>query len=284
MWLGTLPELRVLSLRSNKLHGPIRNSGSEYMFLELRILDLSRNDFSKNLPTSLFQHLKAMRTIDQTLKEPSYLGDSYYNDSVIVSTKGLERELGRILTIFTTIDLSNNKFEGYIPSIMGDLLALRALNLSHNKLQGHIPPLFRSLSLVESLDLSGNHLVGEIPAQFASLTSLVVLNLSYNHLEGCIPQGNQFHTFENNSYEGNDGLRGFPLSKGWGNDGHDSVSEKTYAGSALDEESNSEFLNDIWKPALMGYGTGLCIGLSIIYILISTGNMKWLERIIEEQD
>ncbi|PHT61412.1 hypothetical protein T459_34752 [Capsicum annuum] len=74
MWLGTLPELRVLSLRLNKLHGPIRTSGSEYMFPELRILDLSRNDFSKNLPMSLFRHMKAMRTVDQTSKEPSYLG------------------------------------------------------------------------------------------------------------------------------------------------------------------------------------------------------------------
>ncbi|PHT97693.1 hypothetical protein BC332_33358 [Capsicum chinense] len=144
MWLGTLPELRVLSLRLNKLHGPIRTSGSEYMFLELRIFDLSRNDFSKNLPTSLFQHLKAMRTIDQTSKEPRYLGDSYYHDSVMVSSKGLELELLQILTIYTTIDLSNNKFEGHIPSIMGDLIALRVLNLSHNGLQGHIPPSFFS--------------------------------------------------------------------------------------------------------------------------------------------
>ncbi|KAG5598319.1 hypothetical protein H5410_029689 [Solanum commersonii] len=31
----------------------------------------------------------------------------------------------------------------------------------------------------------------------------------------------------------------------------------------------------------MGYGSG-CIGLSIIYFMISTGNMKWLARIIEE--
>ncbi|KAM3198777.1 hypothetical protein P3L10_034482 [Capsicum annuum] len=282
MWLGTLPVLRVLSLRSNKLHGPIRTSGSESMFLELRIFDLSRNDFSKNLPTSLFQHLKAMRKTDQTSKEPRYLGDSYYHDSVTVSTKGLELQLLRILTIFTTIDLSNNRFEGYIPSTVGDLIALHVLNLSHNGLQGPIPQSFGSLSSVESLDLSGNHLEGEIPAQFASLTSLEVLNLSYNHLEGCIPQGNQFHTFENNSYEGNDRLRGFPLSKGCGNDGHDSASEETYARSAFDEESNSEFLNDFWKAALMGYGTGLCIGLSIIYILISTGNMKWLERTVEE--
>ncbi|KAM3327507.1 hypothetical protein P3S68_033958 [Capsicum galapagoense] len=282
MWLGTLPKLQVLSLRSNKLHGPIQPSRIETSFPELRIIDLSCNGFSGNLPMSLFQHLKSMRTIDQTLKGPSYLGDSYYHDSVTVSSKGLELELVRILTIYTNIDLSNNIFEGYIPSIMGDLIALRVLNLSHNRLQGPIPPSLGNLFVVESLDLSGIHLVGEIPAQFASLTALEVLNLSYNHVEGCIPQGNKFHIFENNSYEGNDGLRGFPLSKGCGNDGHDSASEKTYAGSVLDEESNSEFLNDFWKAALLGYGTRLCIGLSIIYILISTGNMKWLERTVEE--
>ncbi|KAG5574156.1 hypothetical protein H5410_063922 [Solanum commersonii] len=56
-----------------------------------------------------------------------------------------------------------------------------------------------------------------------------------------------------------------------------------YTESALDhdQESNSEFLNDFWKAALMGYGSGLCIGLSIIYIMISTGNLKWHARIIE---
>ncbi|PHT32936.1 hypothetical protein CQW23_29273 [Capsicum baccatum] len=282
MWLGTLPELRVLSLRSNKLHGPIRTLGSENMYPELRLLDLSSNAITGKLPTSLFQHFRAMRKIDPSKKAPSDDRYGYYENSIAVVTKGLELEVVRILFLYTTIDLSNNKFEGHIPSIIGELIALRVLNLSHNGLQGHIPPSLGSLSSVESVDLSGNHLVGEIPAQFACLTSLEVLNLSYNHLEGCIPQGNQFHTFENNSYEGNDGLRGFPLSKGCGYDGHDSASEKTYAGSALDEESNSEFLNDFWKATLMGYGTGLCIGLSIIYILISTGNMKWLERIFEE--
>uniref|UniRef100_M1B6F9 Hcr2-p5 n=1 Tax=Solanum tuberosum TaxID=4113 RepID=M1B6F9_SOLTU len=56
-----------------------------------------------------------------------------------------------------------------------------------------------------------------------------------------------------------------------------------YTVSALaDQERNSEFLNDFWKAALMGYGSGLCIGLSIIYFMVSTGTMKWLARIIEE--
>uniref|UniRef100_M1DI45 Hcr2-5D n=1 Tax=Solanum tuberosum TaxID=4113 RepID=M1DI45_SOLTU len=282
MWLGTLPKLRVLSLRSNKLHGPIRTLGSENIFNELRMLDISSNAFTENLPMSLFQHLKAMRAIDQTINAASEEGDEYYQDTVTLVTKGLELEVVKILFLYTTIDLSNNKFEGHIPSIMGDLIALRVLNLSHNGLEGHIPSSVGSLSLVESLDLSSNHLVGEIPAQFASLTSLEVINLSYNHLEGCIPQGTQLQTFESNAYEGNDGLRGLPVSKGCGSYDNDSESEKIDTGSELDKESDFEFLNDFWKAALMGYGSGVCIGLSIIYFMFSTGNPRWLARIIVE--
>ncbi|XP_006349944.1 receptor-like protein 12 [Solanum tuberosum] len=277
VWLGTLPKLKVLSVRFNKLHGPIRTSRIENMFPELRIIDLSYNAFSGNLPSSLFQHLKAMRTIDLSLEASRYGADRYYQDSIAVVSKGYEREVVRILFLYTTIDLSKNKFEGHIPTIMGDLIALRVLNISHNGLEGHIPSSLGSLSLVESLDLSSNHLVGEIPAQFASLTSLAVLNLSYNHLEGCIPHGNQFQTFENNSYEGNDGLRGFPVSISCGND---HVSGKNYA--VDDEESNSEFLSDFRKAALMGYGSGLCIGISIVYFMMSTGKPIWFARIIVE--
>uniref|UniRef100_M1CE91 Hcr2-0A n=2 Tax=Solanum tuberosum TaxID=4113 RepID=M1CE91_SOLTU len=235
---------------------------------------------TKDLPTSLFQHLKGMRTIDQTMKLPSYEGNGDYQDSVVVGSKGLKLEVVRILSLYTVIDLSNNKFQGHIPGVLGDLIAIRVLNLSHNRLQGPIPPSLGSLSIVESLDLSFNQLSGEIPQQLASLTSLEFLNLSHNYLQGCIPQGPQFRTFESNSYEGNDGLRGFPVSKGCGND---PVYETNYTVSALeDQERNSEFFNDFWKAALMGYGSGLCIGLSIIYFLISTGNLRWLARIIEE--
>ncbi|KAH0708119.1 hypothetical protein KY290_009624 [Solanum tuberosum] len=279
VWLGTLPKLKVLSLRFNELHGPIRTSRIENMFPVLRIIDLSCNAFSGNLPSSLFQHLKAMRTIDPSMEASRYSGDSYYQDSIAVVSKGFEREIVRILFLYTTIDLSNNKFEGHIPTIMGDLIALRVLNISHNGLEGPIPSSLGSLSLVESLDLSSNHLVGEIPAQFASLTSLEVFNLSYNHLEGCIPQGNQFQTFGNNSYEGNDGLRGFPVTKSCGDD---HASGTTVSGQLDGEESNSEFLSDFRKAALMGYGSGLCIGISIVYFMMSSGKPIWFARIIVE--
>ncbi|XP_049355697.1 receptor-like protein 9DC3 [Solanum verrucosum] len=244
MWLETLPKLKVLSLRSNKLLGAIRTLSDENMFSELRIIDLSYNAFTENLST--------------------------------ISTKGLELELDRILTIYVTIDLSSNSFEGYIPSNLGDLIALRGLNLSHNRLQGNIPTSLGNLSFVESLDLSFNQLSREIPQQLDALTFLSFINLSHNHLQGCIPQGHQFATFEKNSYEGNDGLQGFPISKGFGSIWPPETNNADYG-----EESNSEFMNDFWKATLMGYGSGLCIGLSIIHFMMSTGNLKWLARIIE---
>lgn len=38
-----------------------------------------------------------MRTVDQTMKAPSYEGDIYYQDSVAVITQGFEREIVSVL-------------------------------------------------------------------------------------------------------------------------------------------------------------------------------------------
>ncbi|KAM3337902.1 receptor-like protein Cf-9 [Capsicum galapagoense] len=81
MKLGTLPKLQVLSLRSNELHGSIRTPTVENIFPNLRMLDLSFNAFTENLLTILFHHLKVMRTIDPSKKEPS---DGYYQDTEAV--------------------------------------------------------------------------------------------------------------------------------------------------------------------------------------------------------
>ncbi|WMV56605.1 hypothetical protein MTR67_049990 [Solanum verrucosum] len=53
VWLGTLPKLKVLSLRSNKLHGSIRSLPTGNMFPQLRILDLSSNAFTKSYQDSV---------------------------------------------------------------------------------------------------------------------------------------------------------------------------------------------------------------------------------------
>ncbi|XP_060174196.1 receptor-like protein 9DC3 [Lycium barbarum] len=277
MWLGTLPKLQILSLRSNKLHGPIRTLRINNLFSQLRMLDLCCNAFTAELPTRLFQNLKGMRRIDQTMNSPRDQAQTGYQDSVTVVTKGLELEVVRILSLYSTMDLSNNKFEGHIPSVLGELISLRVLNLSHNGLEGHIPPSLGELSVVESLDLSFNKISGEIPQRLASLTYLEFLNLSSNHLAGCIPKGPQFATFENNSYEGNAGLRGFPVSEDCGSSWIPDSNNTTFV---PDEESDSSFLSELsWKVVLTGYGCGLFIGCIIAYFMLSSQNPNWLSGI-----
>ncbi|PHT54716.1 hypothetical protein CQW23_03202 [Capsicum baccatum] len=142
-------------------------------------------------------------------------------------------------------------------------------------------PETENMQLFEMLDLSVNLLDGE-RALLASLAYLELLNLSYNHLTGCLLQGPQFYTVDTSSYEfqGNDGLHGSPLMKSCHND---EATEKNYIASLLDQEIDSQFLIE-WKAILLGYGCELCIGFSIGYFMISTGNPKWLSRFIEEYE
>ncbi|KAH0780494.1 hypothetical protein KY290_000092 [Solanum tuberosum] len=276
-WLGELPDLQILKLRSNKFYGPIR---TDNLFSQIRVIDLSSNGFSGELPVTLFQNFQAMKTIAENSGTREYVADNLffiYTNSLIVTTKGLDHELHQVLTTQIIIDLSRNRFEGHIPSIIGDLVGLRTLNLSHNLLEGHIPASLQNLFELESLDLSSNKISGQIPPQLASLTFLAVLNLSHNHLVGCIPKGKQFDTFENTSYQGNDGLRGLPLSKHCGGD--DRVPQ-AITPSELDQEEEEDSPMISWQAVLMGYGCGLVIGLSVIYIMLSTQYPTWFSRLV----
>ncbi|KAF3681617.1 putative pentatricopeptide repeat-containing protein-like isoform X1 [Capsicum annuum] len=280
IWLGALPNLHILSLRSNKLHGPLSDSRTNNSFDQIRVIDLSSNGFSGDLPVSIFENFQAMKTIGENSGTREYVADEYsdfYTNALIVTAKGLELELPRVLTTYMIIDLSRNRFEGHIPNIIGDFVGLRTLNLSHNGLEGIIPASLHQLSVLESLDLSSNKIGGEIPHQLASLTFLAILNLSHNHLVGCIPKGKQFDTFENSSYQGNDGLRGLPLTKDCGGD--DGVPQATTP-FELDDEEEEEGDLISWQAVLMGFGCGLVIGLSIIYIMLSTNYPVWFSRMV----
>ncbi|XP_057485595.1 receptor-like protein 53 isoform X2 [Actinidia eriantha] len=276
-WLGTLPELQVLVLHSNRFHGPIHSSKAKFPFPKLRIVDLSHNNFSGNLPRRYFKDFIAMK--NKTMPNEKYMGNGYYKDSVAVTMKGIEIEMASILTVFTTIDLSSNKFSGEIPNVIGALIALNVLNLSHNTLTGHIPAHLGDLAMLESLDLSSNQLVGNIPNQLTSLTFLEVLNLSWNHLYGPIPKGKQFDTFENDSYAGNSGLCGFPLSKECGDNQAQALPRV-----AGQQEDDSDFASGFtWKVVVMGYGCGMALGLFIGYLMFLTGRPQFFVRIVESE-
>ena len=278
-WLGNLPHLKVLMLHSNKFHGQMFESPeANYEFPNLRILDLSYNSFTGKLPINSFKNWNALKSenadhltyIHTTIS--AYYGAYYW--TMQITNKGLDRVYDNVPEFFRAIDMSNNRFVGEIPESIGDLKGLNMLNLSNNIFTGHIPSSLENLTKLESLDLSQNRLSGEIPQQLAQLTFLEWFNVSHNNLTGSIPHGKQFDTFENNSFEGNLGLCGNPLSKKcWNSDSSPPlpiVFEKSH--------DSTGFLFEFgWKIVLIGYGFGLIIGV-IIGNIVATRKRDWLMK------
>ncbi|PRQ44340.1 putative leucine-rich repeat-containing, plant-type, leucine-rich repeat domain, L [Rosa chinensis] len=237
-FLMSLSTLRVLVLRSNKFYGSIGCPKTNGTWPMLQIINLAHNNFSGDMPRRLSLTWQAM--VSNEDDSPTNLGFSdqpcrnnlfymtdkscllnsffqrgfvyYYRDAITTIIKGLELDFVKILTIFTLIDYSSNKFNGSIPEEIGELKSLYFLNLSGNTFTGNIPSSFGKMRKLQSLDLSENHLSGQIPPQLATLTFLSSLDVSYNQLTGRIPTGTQFSTFPNTSFEGNKGLWGPPLT------------------------------------------------------------------------
>ncbi|CAL5394625.1 unnamed protein product [Camellia sinensis] len=277
-WLGTLRNLQVLVLRFNRFHGHIGTfkTQGKHPFPKLRIIDVSYNEFTGLLPANYIKKFEAMMNSVEHEMKLKYMGENYYQDSVVVMIKGYEIELSRILTILSIIDFSRNKFQGEIPKSIGRLNSLRGLNLSHNNLTGHIPTSLGNLKNLESLDLSSNKLVGEIPQQLTNLMFLEVLNLSDNQLAGPIPQGRQFYTFENDSYSGNLALCGIPLSKKC------KELQALPPPPTIQQDKNSDKSSGFsWQVVVMGYGCGFVFGMVMGYLMFLTRSPEWLMKIIE---
>ena len=274
-WLQTLPMLTVLVLRANKLYGPIDDLKTEHGFSSIIIFDISSNYFNGPIPKTYIQNFKAMKNVIQYEGDEIYIGTSptlvnaspilviesivmRIYESVTVTTKAISMTLNKIPMNFVTIDLSQNKFEGQIPYVIGELHALRGLNFSYNRLSGLIPKSIGYLTNLESLDLSSNMFIGRIPTELTNLNYLEVLNLSNNQLVGEIPQGKQFATFSNDSYLGNSRLYGFPLSMNCNNTKQKSPSSPSFLGE--------ERFGFGWEPVVIGYGCGMIFGIGLGFL------------------
>ncbi|CAI9291451.1 unnamed protein product [Lactuca saligna] len=263
-WLGTLAKLQVLILRSNKFYGSIQGPTSTVcsQFPKLRIIDLSHNGFRGQLHGNYFQNCNAMTSVydGESSVMKSDMSFKYFNSSMpytmTIIHKGVKTEYKKILTIYTAIDLSCNHFEGEIPLSLKELIGLEALNLSNNHFTGRVLASFGYLKNLESLDLSRNELSGEIPQLLAQLNFLSIFNVSFNHLDGHIPLGQQFDTFENNSYEGNHGLCGKPLSKEC-----EGLKLSRFPPTSNASESLLPSERIDWIVIFCGIGSGLVVGV-----------------------
>ncbi|XP_040947364.1 receptor-like protein 7 [Gossypium hirsutum] len=281
--LKNITSLRILVLRSNKFHGGIGCPADKRPWPKLQIVDFAHNSFNGKLPNKFVARWKAMEVYDDEAQlnvkhlrfEALRWTGIYCLDGITVTNKGLQMELVKILTIFTSIDLACNNLEGPIPEVIGKFNALYVLNLSHNALSGKIPPSLGNLQQLESLDLSSNNLSDSIPQQLLKLTFLAVLNLSHNQLEGRIPVGKQFATFTNDSYEGNKGLCGNPLTKQCNHANH----SQDLRPRASKKTQNDEF---DWQFIFIGVGFGVGAAVFVVPLMLWKRASQWVDDNVDK--
>uniref|UniRef100_A0A803N6E4 Uncharacterized protein n=1 Tax=Chenopodium quinoa TaxID=63459 RepID=A0A803N6E4_CHEQI len=257
-----------------------------YDFHNLRIIDLSNNFHIGDLPSRYVQSWLAMETstesmssaynsnfrIGVVLPEGINIVEEKYDYSITITNKGSETQYTRILTVLRVVDFSSNKFTGTIPKIIGNLKGLQALNLSNNNLVGGIPSSLANITDLESLDLSQNMLSGVIPQELSRLTFLGVFNVSHNHLVGPIPSGEQFNTFDNNSYTGNLALCRAPLSEKCEKDSTPSLPPQQLTNDEAIEE-DTELID--WIIRSLGCISGMIIGYVIGKIYVVDRHHNW---------
>ncbi|XP_039120968.1 putative receptor like protein 25 [Dioscorea cayenensis subsp. rotundata] len=187
------------------------------------------------------------------------LPDSFaYSESLLINAKGLQVEYSKILSLVTSMDLSNNKLSCELPDELTKLHGLHFLNLSYNLFNGKIPESISDMKQLESLDLSENNLFGTIPSGMSTLNFLSHLNVSHNNLSGTIPSGGQLQTFEPSAYNWNHDLCGSPLQN--------CANETHYSQEANEEEGKGDWSEMLWLS--VGHAMGFIIGFWMIIVTI----------------
>ncbi|RHN58877.1 putative leucine-rich repeat domain, L domain-containing protein [Medicago truncatula] len=288
---GDWKMLHIIDLACNNFSGTISSAllnswkammrdedvlGPEFGNLFFEVLDYYTMGLKDAL--RIMNKYYATKVVQLTLKMPhsdldQVISDSsaddvdlrrYQDYSVIIVNKGHQMKLIKVQKAFTYVDMSSNYLEGPIPNELMQFKALNALNLSHNALTGHIPSSVGNLKNLECMDLSNNSLNGEIPQELSSIYFLEYMNLSFNHLVGRIPLGTQIQSFDADSFKGNEGLCGPPLTNNCNNDGVQGFA------SELSHSHNDNSID--WN--LLSVELGFIFGFGI-FILPLIWLMKW---------
>ncbi|XP_022733590.1 receptor-like protein 12 [Durio zibethinus] len=165
---STLPNLRVLSMSSCDLIGPLCSSLSTLHFLSK--LNLNDNPISY-LPPNFLEI--SSRLVFLSLSSCNLSG--HFPIEVFLLPK------------IQSIDISANY------NLMGQLPEfpinnnLHVLSLSWTNFSGELPKSIGNLRFLTKLNLVGCYFFGSIPSSVANLTNLVKLDLSYNNFSGLIP-------------------------------------------------------------------------------------------------
>ena len=119
--LGNLSTLKLLLLQSNKFYGKILESPEiNYGFPNLRILDLSYNNFTGKLPINSFKNWNTLKLdkehnltyiqIEKSFSVGSFNSFYFYYYSMKITNRDLDTAYHKVQQSFKEIDMSSNRF------------------------------------------------------------------------------------------------------------------------------------------------------------------------------
>eukprot|EP00252_Welwitschia_mirabilis_P023527 TRINITY_DN6674_c0_g1_i3.p1 TRINITY_DN6674_c0_g1~~TRINITY_DN6674_c0_g1_i3.p1 ORF type:complete len:725 (-),score=143.95 TRINITY_DN6674_c0_g1_i3:489-2663(-) len=149
-------------------------------FPSLKILDLSNNAITGNIPYSLPQNLQEFN-----------LASNQLSGNIPYSISGM--------TNLTKLNFNHNQLSGQIQDVFNNHEALSKIDFSFNNLSQNLPRSFKSLTSLSVLYLQNNQLTG--PVDVLADLPLTELNIENNHFSGWIP--NQWKSHSNFLYSGN---------------------------------------------------------------------------------
>uniref|UniRef100_A0A5B7B405 Protein kinase domain-containing protein n=1 Tax=Davidia involucrata TaxID=16924 RepID=A0A5B7B405_DAVIN len=186
---GISATVAYLNLSNNQLTG-LLSGGEALMFGNLKVLDMSYNQLSGELPGFNFVYdLQVLKLSNNRFSGfiPNDLlkGDSFVLTELDLSGNNLTGPISMITsTTLRVLDLSSNGLSGELPLLTG---SCAILDLSNNQFEGNLSRLVK-WGNIEFLDLSQNHLTGSIPEVTSQFLRLNYLNLSHNYLSSSLPK------------------------------------------------------------------------------------------------
>ncbi|KAI3704321.1 hypothetical protein L1987_74538 [Smallanthus sonchifolius] len=190
-------ELLEFNVSGNNISGTVPDGLRSCSLLE--VVDISRNNFSGELPMDTFMNLSRLNSLMLGFNNfngelPDSLAELPNLERFDVSSNEISGEIpagicggNGVFSSLKVLYVQNNKLAGSIPSTLSNCSELVSLDLSFNSLTGIVPRSFRYLSKLEDLIIWMNLLSGEIPEELMYVQTLENLILDFNYLTGSIP-------------------------------------------------------------------------------------------------